>query len=194
MDSRNRRFLLLSQVGGTIGQGRRGRSSTSDLTWRDVAASGKDSLLIRIKQPKTGTKDGEYIDLFSFKGYGCCPIKALYALHRKQVEAGIFKQDSPVFRFCSKKNLTGSRLNRVLGDLLSNICTKGENAITCDSFRAGIPSCLISFPDLATNDDIKGWGRWQSDCYKRYTRMKLPQLMKIFDKISAPLQASQPSH
>jgi hypothetical protein len=78
-------------------------SPTSDLTWRDVAVSGKDSLLIRVKQPKTGTMDGEYIDLFSFKGYGCCPVKALYALHRKQMEAGIFKLDSSVFRFHSKK-------------------------------------------------------------------------------------------
>jgi hypothetical protein len=70
----------------------------------------------------------------------------------------------------------------------------GENAITCHSFRAGIPRCLSSFPDLATNDDIKGWGRWQSDCYERYTRMKLPQCMKIFSKISFALQASQPHH
>jgi hypothetical protein len=169
-------------------------SPTSDLTWRDVAVSGKDSLLIRVKQPKTGIKDGEYIDLFSFKGYGCCPVKALYALHRKQMEAGIFELDSPVFRFRSKKNLTGSWLNKVLADLLSDVCYKGENAITCHSFRAGVPSCLSSFPDLATNDDIKGWGRWQSDCYEGYTRMKLPQRMKIFSKISAALQASQPHH
>jgi hypothetical protein len=166
-------------------------SPSSDLTWRDVAISSESSLLIRIKQPKTGSKEGEYIDLFKFSGFGCCPVKALYALKKKQIEAGVFELDSPVFRFRSKKNLTMSRLNSVLGTLLEDMCAKGENSVTCHSFRAGIPSCLSAFPDLANSEDIKGWGRWQSDCYERYTRMKLPQRMRIFSKISTVLQATQ---
>ncbi len=81
--------------------------------------------------------------------------------------------------------------HRVLDDLLSDICVKGQNSITCHSFRAGIPSCLSMFPELASCDDIKGWGRWQSDCYEKYTRLKLPQRQKIFGKISAALEASR---
>jgi hypothetical protein len=41
-----------------------------------VLLTPSNSFLIRIKQPKTGEKEGEYVDLFSFSGYGCCPVKA----------------------------------------------------------------------------------------------------------------------
>jgi hypothetical protein len=46
---------------------------------------------------------------------------------------------------------------------------------------------------LAKTDDIKGWGRWHSDCFNRYTRLRHDQKKAIFDKISAAiLIASQP--
>jgi len=55
----------------------------SDLTWRDVLFDPSGSILIRIKQPKSGHREGEYVDLFPFPGYNCCPVKALHALKRK---------------------------------------------------------------------------------------------------------------
>jgi hypothetical protein len=51
---------------------------------------------------------------------------------------------------------------------------------------------LKLIPDLATSDMIKGWGRWESDCYSRYTRLKLPQKESIFGQISGALQSTLP--
>ena len=166
-------------------------SPLSDLTWEDVRASSDTSILIRLKQPKSGEKV-EYVDLFRFEGYNCCPVLAFKNLREKQIAAGTYDPSFPVFRFQNGKNLTMRQFNSTLKFLLSDICVAGESSITCHSFRAGIPSTLSLFPDLATQDLIKGWGRWASDCYQRYTRLKLPQKMNIFSKISGALRSVQP--
>jgi hypothetical protein len=45
------------------------------------------------------------------------------------------------------------------------------------------------YPGLLTNDMVKGWGRWQSDCYQLYTRLSLTEKGKIFEKISQALRS-----
>jgi hypothetical protein len=122
------------------------------------------------------------VDLFQFAGYGCCPVLALKNLRKKQIEAGVYDPTQPVFH----------QFNNTLRLLLADICIPGESSISCHSFRAGIPSTLSLFPDHATSDLIKGWGRWASDCYLRYTRLELPQKQNIFSKISGALKQVHP--
>ena len=104
-----------------------------------------------------------------------------------QQEAGLHQPDAPVFRFETGRNLIPSQLNVVLSNLLADLCLPGQDTITCHSFRAGIPSTLSLFPHLISSDDIKGWGRWHSECYKRYTRLRHEQKRKIFNKITTAL-------
>jgi hypothetical protein len=97
-----------------------------------------------------------------------------------------------VWAACTVAFFTSARLGE-LSALLPDFCVPGEDSISCHSFRAGIPSTLALFPDLAKTDDIKGWGRWHSDCFNRYTRLHHDQKKAIFDKITAAiLTASQP--
>jgi hypothetical protein len=167
-------------------------SPFSDLTWKDVLLTKSGSFLIRIKQPKSGEPEGEYVDLFPFRGYKCCPVKALKKLAELQKVAGVFDPDQPVFRIKSGAYLTMQKFNRILTGLLSDVCKPGVDSITCHSFRAGIPSLLSTFPELATSDMIKGWGRWHSECYSRYTRLQLPQREKIFSSIASALMTVVP--
>ena len=145
-----------------------------------------------MKQPKSGNREGEYVDLFTFPGYKCCPVKALLKLKALLSEAGVYGMDLPVFRFRSGSNLTMSHFNSVLASLLSDVCRPGIDSVSCHSFRAGIPSTLSLFPELATEEHIKGWGRWQSDAYKSYTRLQLPQRQKIFGRIADALHSTFP--
>jgi hypothetical protein len=184
-------FFGSLRLGEILAPSESGHSPLSDLTWNDVKASSDSSILIRIKQPKSGEKV-EYVDLFQFPGYGCCPVLALKNLRKKQIEAGVYDPTQPVFRFGDGKNLTMHQFNSTLRLLLADICIPGESSISCHSFRAGIPSTLSLFPDLATSDLIKGWGRWASDCYLRYTRLELPQKQNIFSKISGALKQVHP--
>ncbi len=124
------------------------------------------------------------MDLFSFPGYNCCPVLALWNLWSKQHSVRQASTSLPVFRFPDGSNLTTAR---------SDICSPGVNSISCHSFRPGIPSTLSLFPDLATSDHIKGWGCWKSDCYTLYTRLQLGQWEQIFAKIATALQSSHPS-
>jgi len=158
----------------------------ADLTWSDVRFS-EGSVMIHLKVPKSGDKDGEFLDLFPFPGYNCCPVKSLEALWNKQSGAGMSVGADPVFRFNSGKNLTPRQFNEILAYLLGDICGAG-NIVSCHSFRAGVPSTLSTFPELANSEDIKGWGRWNSDCYTKYTRLRLDQRAKIFTKIADALR------
>jgi hypothetical protein len=185
-------FFGSLRLGEILAPSENSHSPVSDLTWNDIKASSPSSILIRIKQPKSGEKE-EYVDLFPFPTHDLCPVAALKNLQKKQEEAGVYDKNSPVFRFGSGKNLTMTHFNYILSELLSDMCQPGISKITCHSFRAGIPSTISLFPELATSDLIKGWGRWASDCYSRYTRLKLPQKHNIFQQISGALRTLLPS-
>ena len=47
--------------------------------------------------------------------------------------------------------------------------------VTGHSFRAAIPAVLAKHPEAASSSDIIGWGRWRSDAYLSYTRLKTDQ-------------------
>ena len=122
-----------------------------------------------------------------------CPVLALKTLKALQKEEGMYDGSNPVFRFGNGSNLTQSQFNQILSSLLPDLCKKGENTISCHSFRAGIPSTLSLFPHLATSDMVKGWGRWHSDCFTKYTRLKLQQKEQIFSHIAGALHSVVPS-
>jgi hypothetical protein len=185
-------FFASTRMGEILACEEQSFDSSSNLTWGDVLFTDSNSILLRLKQPKSGEREGEFVDLFPFPGYNCCPVKALKLLAFLQKEYGVYCLSQPVFRFPSGSFLTQSHFNKVLAVLLGDICTPGLNTITCHSFRAGIPSTLSMFPDLASSDAIKGWGRWKSECYTRYTRLQLPQRANIFAQIAAALHSTQP--
>jgi hypothetical protein len=180
-------FFGTVRMGEILASAEKSFSPASDLLWKDVRCSSSSSLLIHLKNPKSGIPGGEKVDLFEFPGYDCCPVQALKNLRAKQLEVGNSDESLPVFRFSSGKNLTCAIMNRTLADLLPDFCSPGQDSITCHSFRAGIPSILAMFPDLMTSDQIKGWGRWQSDCYMLYTRLSLLEKEQIFEKIKHAL-------
>ena len=181
-------FFGSVRMGEILASAEKTFSPASDLLWKDVRCSSNKSLLLHIKNPKSGFPGGELVDLFEFPGYDCCPVMALKNLREKQILAGNTDESLPVFRFSSGKNLTCSIMNKTLADLLPEFCVPGQDTISCHSFRAGIPSILAMFPDLVTSDQIKGWGRWQSDCYQLYTRLTLKEKEQIFGKIKIALQ------
>ncbi len=57
------------------------------------------------------------------------------------------------------------------------------------SFRAAIPSAMANNPDMASVEDLKSWGRWSSDSFRLYTRLKLKKKRLIFNKITSILNS-----
>lgn len=46
------------------------------------------------------------------------------------------------------------------------------HSITGNSFRAGIPSAPANSPNLASDDEVKRWGRRSGNSYQAYTCLK----------------------
>ena len=157
------------------------------LLWKDVKILSDDHVLIHVKVNKSRSKNGDYVDIFSFPGHGVCPVKSLLAHKNLAVNNG---PDCPVFCFDSGKNLTLSNLNSTIRSLLEGVLGEDSMLFSGHSFRAAIPAVLAKFPEHSSSDEIMGWGRWKSSAYLAYTRLKADQRRKVFGKISAMLNSS----
>jgi hypothetical protein len=74
------------------------------------------------------------LDLFAFPRYNCCPVLALRNLWDKQSSVHQTVPALPVFCFPSSTNLTNAWFNKILADLLSDMCTLGINSISATPF------------------------------------------------------------
>lgn len=162
---------------------------STTLTWGDILfREESDSLLLHLKIPKNAPREGEFVDIFKFGKYGCCPVAAVKRLRQLQVERGRGGAGCSPFIFPSGLMMTQAVFNKSLQSLLVEVCGTGENSISGHSFRAGIPSEMTRHPELMSSDEIKGWGRWSSEAYNCYTRLHLDQKKKIFQKITDVLE------
>lgn len=178
-------FFTSARLGEILAANEDHFDPSATLIWSDVKIRKDGSAILTARLPKSGK--AEFLDVFPFPGHGCCPAEAL-ALHTSlQQEAGLAAQDGPVFRMMDGKNLTPAVLNRLLRSLLEGVVDYQKESISCHSFRAGMASTLNRFPHLATSEDIKGWGRWDSTCYTKYARLTLDKKRVIFMKIASAL-------
>jgi hypothetical protein len=153
--------------------------------WKDIAFK-EDSVILKIKIPKSRTPQGEIVDLFEIRNSSVCPVKALLNLKSKLGQS--FNPNAPVFTFEDSSYLTLPVLNSLLLKLLHPVIGEEARAVTAHSFRAALPSALANSPEIASEADIRLWGRWNSSAYKKYTRLKPRQKRVIFSKILASLE------
>jgi len=96
---------------------------TSTLTWGDIFHRIEDdSFLIHLKIPKTAPKQGEFVDIFKFRKFGCCPVAAIKNLKKKQLEMGRGNRNDPVFILPDGKLMTTNIFNSGLKVLMADIC------------------------------------------------------------------------
>jgi hypothetical protein len=88
-----------------------------------------------------------------------------------------------VFSFPDGKPLSPKIFIETIKSLLSKHIGANAGNITGHSFRAAIPAALANCPSLASDHEIMIWGRWSSEAYKSYTRLKHEAKLSIFKKI-----------
>ena len=174
-------FFESFRLGEILPQNEKTFCPNDTLLWEDVKLVLEDHFIIHFKTPKSRLPEGEFVDIFSFEGYGVCPVKALKRLISSLPNS---QQNSPVFSFSSGTFLTGRKVNSILLSFL--IPHIGDEAahVTGHSFRAAIPAVLAKHPEAASSSDIIGWGRWRSDAYLSYTRLKTDQKRTTFSTIT----------
>jgi hypothetical protein len=176
-------FFTSARMGELLSPSELWYDDTSTLTWDCVKFRDDNSFLLHVRMPKSAAKEGEFLDVFEFSRFGLCPVAALKRLRLLKIESGCYLSSDPVFRFKTGKNLTPAGLNNIIRILLANDLDWERDSISCHSFRAAVASALTRFPSLASSEDVKGWGRWSSEAYNRYTRLKTDQKRTIFHKI-----------
>ena len=145
-------FFGSFRIGELLASREGGYDPVTTLLWKNVKLS-KEHCLIHVESPKSNAKEGEFIDLFAIPGQDCCPISALSKLHKVSQ-----KNDySPVFSFGGGKPLTPPVFNQTMRDLLRPFLGPSADQLSSHSLRAAIPSVLAKSPDLASDQDIKGW-------------------------------------
>ena len=137
-------------------------------TWASVVR-------VHVKSPKVNRVGrGDDIEVFEMTDTRFCPIKALLK-YVDSMEAGdLVDPGLPFFRKETGANYTKDNFNSDLKELLKHDLDYAVEGIWAHSFRAGISSHMARWG--FGEDDIKGWGRWSSDAYKRY--IKLPTLAR----------------
>jgi hypothetical protein len=154
-----------------------------DLLWSDVTF-GQDFVTFRIKITKNKTPTGEFVDLFLQEGCKYCPVQAIKKL--KGMVSPV-NENTPVFKLSDGSYLTTKRVNDILFSLFNPLLGDEAALITGHSFRAALPSVLANCPDIASQEEIRLWGRWSSSSYLLYTRLKTRQKRLIFEKIVSSL-------
>ena len=178
-------FFASARMGELLSPAEDSFDPTATLTWSCVKyiQGEQDRFVIHIRLPKTGSKEGEFLDILPFPDKRICPVEALKRQFRIQRSVGLGRPQDPVFSFSPGKLLTPARFNSSLRVLLADICDFERDSITGHSFRAGIPSAVARCPELMSSDDVKNWGRWSSSTYERYQRLKSDEKLAIFEKI-----------
>jgi hypothetical protein len=156
--------------------------SADHLTWDRVNFSSSDYATIQIGLPKINKfSSGDFIDIFKIGSENFCPHSCLWNL--KKAKKIFVEQNLPVFTFDNGSFLTTDKFSKTIRVLLQKHLGSNAKLISGHSFRAGIPSAIANSPSLLSNDDVCKWGRWNSDCFKSYTRLKISARREIFKKL-----------
>jgi hypothetical protein len=152
------------------------------LTWNQVTFSSTDYATIPIGLPKVNKfSSGDFIDIFKINSENFCPLSCLWNL--RKAKKYFVEKNFPVFTFDNGSFLTTEKFTKTIRILLSSHLGPNAKLISGQSFRAGIPSATENNPNLLSNDDVCKWGRWNSDCFKNYTRLKISARREIFKKL-----------
>jgi hypothetical protein len=156
--------------------------SRETLTWNRVNFSDKEYATIQINFPKINPKGkGDFVDIFKTNDVNLCAYSCLKSLSvAKPLHV---QRNLPVFTFNSGLYLSQKTFNLTIRNLLFKHLGVTALSFSGHSFRAGIPSAIANHPSLLSNDDVCKWGRWSSDCFTTYTRLKISARREIFKKI-----------
>ena len=98
-------------------------------------------------------------------------------LKKQAIKNEIFSKLTPVFAVENLCNLTQKIVNKFLKKSFP------KNKFSGHSFRAGVPSSMADFPNIANDWHVMGWGRWRSNIFLKYQNRTKEQSKWVFKKI-----------
>ncbi len=144
------------------------RFSKDTLVYSDINLNAKESITVHVSHPNSNKFGGEIVNVFSFRGHNCCPVKALLSI--KELPPA---KTLPSLRFAF---WTIVHVEITAKKAPARIPDRGH------SFRAGIPSALSSRPGLASVEEIQVLGAVTLKQLLGLHQARPPGKKIIFDK------------
>jgi len=161
-------FYSSCRMGEILSENKTCFDPKTTLKWKNVHFLPEEEIVIHVPYTKTTGLGGATMNLFNIK-CSTCPVAALQTLNTMCKEEGLLNPSKPVFQFKTGVNLTTKTMNSILENLLHEFSNEKQK-LSCHSFRAAIPSVIASHPDKMSTSEIKEWGKWRSESYKKYTK------------------------
>ncbi len=112
------------------------------------------------------------VDIFQSDGE-ICPVKAFLTWSKLRPRNG----NEPLFRFDNGTQLTGTRMNRLIDQLLNPYVDKSIGRFSAHSFRIGLASMLANAG--LPYDELQAIGRWSSRAFEVYLKLKRTKRMSV---------------
>jgi integrase len=139
---------------------------------------GRVTIHVHLKCPKeTKSATPTLVDVFQSDG-DICPVKAFLTWSKLRSR----NQNEPLFRFDNGTPLTGTRMNRLIDQLLNPYVDRNIGKFNSHSFRIGLASMLANagLPD----DELQAIGRWSSRAFEVYLKLKRTKRMSVGKKVT----------
>lgn len=141
------------------------------IRWSSFRKVSNDHYKLHLRLTKTNKNTiGDTVDLFSYSDTRYDPVYNLKKLARLCNFSGK-DSEKEVFVFDSSKPISMRYINKKLKLWLKPYDFSKRGSFACHSFRAGLVSHLSSMPHLFTKSELKQYGRWNSDCWRKYARL-----------------------
>jgi hypothetical protein len=161
-------FYSSCRMGELLSENKLCFDPNTTLKWKNINFLPEKEIVIHVPYTKTTGLKGATLNLFNLQ-CATCPVAAMQTLNIMCKEENILNDEKPVFQFKTGINLTTKTMNSMLEKLLYDF-TSEKQKLSCHSFRAAIPSAIAAHPDKVSTKEIKDWGKWRSESYKKYTR------------------------
>jgi integrase len=149
---------------------------------KDVSTSsdkqGRTTIHVYLKCPKeTKSAAPTVVDVFQ-SGGSVCPVKAFLTWSKLRPRI----RNEPLFRLDNGTPLTGTRMNRLIDQLLNPYVDKGVGRFNAHSFRTGLASMLANAGLPA--DELQAIGRWSSRAFEVYLKLKRTKRIATAKKVT----------
>ena len=89
---------------------------------------------------------------------------------------------APVFQYASGKTVSRKRISQIIQDLLFEVGVPKRFVASHSLRRSG--ASLLAATGLASDEDIKRWGRWTSNAYRLYVHLESQKYKKWAEAVA----------
>ena len=155
------------------------------VSYSRIRVVSPDHITVLLPMPKNRKEQSEVLDLRTFPDQRYCPITQLHKLTDARELLGRVQEADYIFKKSNGTVMTMAQMNALLKATLLPLFPDQPGFWSCHSFRAGLASTMANHPTVFSEEEIKVVGRWNSDAFKAYCRLRGISQEQAYTKMAA---------